>query len=199
MESLRTRKAFRTAIQPIIPFRISGGSLTAAKAELGQTFQTTTIQIHFFTTPCRATSENALVVTIEWKHEGKEQEPLYSNALKVQNRLDLGRLSEKHGKLSVGSCVTPNSTIGYTGNTGHCWGQGYDMQGEINKDKRLLGYGAHLHLHVYLSPKDVADFLDLIITGEGENQIIYATKKKDTFVVNPFARRLLFWRNCFTI
>ena len=50
----------------------------------------------------------------------------------------------------------------------------------------LLGYGAHLHLHVYLSPKDVTDFLDLIITGEGENQIIYATKKKDTFVVNPF-------------
>ena len=42
------------------------------------------------------------------------------------------------------------------------------------------------HLHVYLSPKDVTDFLDLIITGEGENQIIYATKKKDTFVVNPF-------------
>ena len=98
----------------------------------------------------------------------------------------LGHLSEKHGKLSVGSYVTPNSTIGYTGNTGHCWGQGYDMQGEINKDKRLLGYGAHLHLHVYLSPKDVTDFLDLIITGEGENQIIYATKKKDTFVVNPF-------------
>ena len=52
----------------------------------------------------------------------------------------LGHLSEKHGKLSVGSYVTPNSTIGYTGNTGHCWGQGYDMQGEINKDKRLLSF-----------------------------------------------------------
>ena len=42
-------------------------------------------------------------------------------------------------------------TVGYVGNTGHCFGQGYDVQGENNKDKRVLGYGAHLHLQMYLS------------------------------------------------
>lgn len=98
----------------------------------------------------------------------------------------LGHLSLKHEKLPVGSIVTPNTIVAYTGNTGHCYGQGYDMQGSTNVDKRAFGYGAHLHLQMYLSSEDIDDFLDLIISGTGMDQIIYASKRKDTFVVNPF-------------
>lgn len=96
----------------------------------------------------------------------------------------LGHLSLKHEKLPVGSIVTPNTIVAYTGNTGHCYGQGYDMQGSTNVDKRAFGYGAHLHLQMYLSSDDDDKFLSKICINNGAT--ILATRKGHTYVVNPF-------------
>ena len=96
----------------------------------------------------------------------------------------LGHLSLKHEKLPEGSIVTPNTIVAYTGNTGHCYGQGYDMQGSTNVDKRAFGYGAHLHLQMYLSSDDDDKFLSKICINNGAT--ILATRKGHTYVVNPF-------------
>ena len=95
----------------------------------------------------------------------------------------LGHLSLKHEKLSVGSFVAPNMIVGYTGNTGHCFGQEFDMQGSTNSDKRALGYGAHLHLQMYLSPDDAKTFLSSILLSNGK---IVIKRNEETFIVNPF-------------
>ena len=113
---------------------------------------------------------------------------LIIKALETFNGLNkyylLGHLSEKKDKLSIKDPVTPNTIVGFTGNTGHCFGKGYDMKGETNLDKRLLGYGAHLHLQMYLSPDDEYKFLSKIYIDNGTT--VLATKQGSTYVVNPF-------------
>lgn len=117
---------------------------------------------------------NYLIIKANEKYNGKNRYYL------------LGHLSESHEKLAVGSMVIPNTIVAYTGNTGHCFGQGYDMQGENNKDKRVLGYGAHLHVQMYLSKNKTESFLLEILSGTGTSQIIRSRETSASYVVNPF-------------
>ena len=89
-----------------------------------------------------------------------------------------------------GETVTPDETVGYVGNTGHCTttqvnGGMTDMKGEHNAQYRPAGYGAHLHLQLYLRSENNSDFIkdmNLKYLRNNSQSIVYI----NVGIVNPF-------------
>ena len=57
--------------------------------------------------------------------------------------------------------VYPGQIVGYVGNTRHCSSSACgEIRDDVNRTFRNQGYGAHLHLQMYLS--DIADQMDFL-------------------------------------
>ncbi len=65
----------------------------------------------FFYEPSASDIGKFLRVKIDWKFEGKDQSPIYSSAVKIENRLDLSGLYYD-GYVKEGSCVDQSKVIG---------------------------------------------------------------------------------------
>ena len=86
--------------------------------------------------------------------------------------------------------MTPGETVGYVGNTGHCTttqvNSGMtDMKGEHNAEYRPAGYGAHLHLQLYLRSENDLDFINAMNLIERRNNAD-SIPCAGTGIVNPF-------------
>ena len=89
-----------------------------------------------------------------------------------------------------GETVTPDETVGYVGNTGHCTttqvnSGRMDMKGEHNAEYRPAGYGAHLHLQLYLRSENDLDFINAMNLIERRNNAD-SIPCAGTGIVNPF-------------
>lgn len=65
----------------------------------------------FFYEPSASDIGKFLRVKIDWKFEGKDQSPIFSKAVKIENRLDLSGLYYD-GYVKEGSCVDQSKVIG---------------------------------------------------------------------------------------
>lgn len=115
----------------------------------------------------------------------------------------LGHLDRNSNHKKEGDPVYPDDIVGYVGNTGHCstgqldkkyWSaedikKGYaDFKGSNHAEFRTDGYGAHLHLQMFLRDDESKDFvtnmdLQKLKNAKGENDRIQCA---DTGIVNPF-------------
>ena len=89
-----------------------------------------------------------------------------------------------------GETVTPDETVGYVGNTGHCTtaqvnGGMTDMEGEHNSEYTPAGYGAHFHLQLYLRSENDLDFINAMNLIERRNNAD-SIPCAGTGIVNPF-------------
>jgi len=89
-----------------------------------------------------------------------------------------------------GETVTPDETVGYVGNTGHCTtaqvnGGMTDMEGEHNAEYRPAGYGAHLHLQLYLTSEESNDLKEHLSLEKRKNDD-FAIRYMGVGIVNPF-------------
>ena len=91
-----------------------------------------------------------IVIQANEKHEGKYRYYL------------LGHLDRTKRHKHEGDIVFPNDIVGYIGNTGHCKSGGIDMNGDYDSTEerkaREDGRGAHLHLQLFLTDKNVDKF-----------------------------------------
>lgn len=102
----------------------------------------------------------------------------------------LAHLSRDNEHSHEGDIVLPGKIVGYVGNTGHCGTSlisdyDGDMKGNINAEYRPDGYGAHLHLQMYLREEDASLFIErmnLINLKNNDTGIQCA----GTGIVNPF-------------
>ena len=112
----------------------------------------------------------------------------------------LGHLDRTKEYKKIGESVLPNEIVGYVGNTGHC-GTSYVPKSEWNEldysygngnliannhlNYRAQGYGAHLHLQMYLSSdldEDVFVSKHKLQTSTAEQSIPLDNME----IVNPF-------------
>ena len=89
-----------------------------------------------------------------------------------------------------GETVTPDETVGYVGNTGHCTttqvnGGMTDMEGEHNAEYRPAGYGAHLHLQLYLTSKESSALKEYLSLKKRKNDDL-GIQYINVGIVNPF-------------
>lgn len=102
----------------------------------------------------------------------------------------LAHLSRDKEHYHEGDTVLPGKIVGYVGNTGHCGtslisAYDGDMKGTTNAEYRPDGYGAHLHLQMYLreeSPSLFIERMNLIDLRNNSTGIQCA----GTGIVNPF-------------
>ena len=86
--------------------------------------------------------------------------------------------------------MTPDETVGYVGNTGHCTtaqvnGGMTDMEGEHNAEYRPAGYGAHLHLQLYLTSEESNDLKEHLSLEKRKNDDL-GIQYINVGIVNPF-------------
>ena len=136
-----------------------------------------------------------IVIQADGKYDGKYRYYLLAH-------LDRNRPHKTEDKRN--NYVCPNDIVGYVGNTGHC-GTSHIPKTEWNKvdyyyeigtliddnhlDYREKGYGAHLHLQMFLTESSPDDFINIdmnfnkLKNAKGKNDGI-ACKNKN--IVNPF-------------
>ena len=135
-----------------------------------------------------------IVIQADGKYDGKYRYYLLAH-------LDRNRPHKTEDKRN--NYVCPNDIVGYVGNTGHC-GTSHIPKTEWNKvdyyyeigtliddnhlDYRENGYGAHLHLQMFLTESSPDEFIKVMNFSKLKN----AKSKKDGIVctsrniVNPF-------------
>ena len=121
-----------------------------------------------------------IVIQANEKHEGKYRYYL------------LGHLDRTKRHKHEGDIVFPNDIVGYIGNTGHCKSGGIDMNGDYDSTEerkaREDGRGAHLHLQLFLTDKNVDKFIKDMDFKRLKNvkEKGYGIQYKDVNIVNPF-------------
>ncbi len=117
----------------------------------------------------------------------------------------LGHLDRNSFSLKKGDKVYPGSICGYVGNTGHCnssllkSGNG-DLKETTNEEYRSEGYGAHLHLQLFLysNYKNISrnkcdeSFLDFI---DAKNKDRPGPSSRGTSIYNPCNYEEEYYRN----
>ena len=100
----------------------------------------------------------------------------------------LGHLDRNKEHKKENDDVSPDEIVGYVGNTGHCKSKGKNIEGEENLDLREAGRGAHLHLQMFLSAKNINTFIKDMDFQRLKNvkEKGYGIQYKDVNIVNPF-------------